>query len=194
MFIQWTKTGSAVSGSVEQATLTQPGSPPSAQSSSVTGTLNGNGLTLTVNPPLDGATSLVGTVIGGGFNLTVPGAANGSLITVSFGPAQVTDYDQAVSDLTTSQYASPCVLYSQGHDTQLSIIGPNAASSCASFVQGAGSDQMWTTAAPPVAAPDLSVVCRLSRRAENVTVLDDGGQTYGQEACSELEGEGWASG
>jgi hypothetical protein len=94
-------------------------------------------LTLQLGPGLGTTTSVTGQLSDSDLTLTYPGAAAGSLIAIDFTPAQLADYNQAVSDLQLSEYASPCTLYLVGHDVQVQISGSGASSDCASFLQGA---------------------------------------------------------
>jgi len=193
VLVQWTKAGGSVSGSLQQAVLPQqPGLPVNTANAAFTGTINGNGLTLDLNQGLGSTTALVGTIGGPGFEITnYPGAAAGSVISLDFMPGQASDYDQGVDNLTVSQFSSPCTLYAQSHDAQLTISGPDAATDCATFTQAIYSQTPWTTAPGSTSSSYLSHVCTLAGRSDSVAVTDDGGQTYGQQACSMLESEGW---
>jgi len=189
ILIQWTRSGNAVSGSLQQTLLADPaGSGVSTQQISFTGLVAGNGLTLQLSKGLGTTTSLVGTLSGSGFMLTYPG--NGSnLIQVRFTPGQISGYTQAVSELRVSQYSSPCTLYLQDHDATVTISGPDAAADCDAFVQGDSSDT-WTTQAQ--GASSDSQVCDLVSGADEVVVGDDGAQTYGQRVCSTFTDQGWS--
>lgn len=99
---------------------------------------------------------------------------------------------QATSTVDASQYGSPCSLYLEGHDVSITFSGSGAASDCASFVQNEGSDGTWTTQIQNPDA-DLTQVCSLSNGGgDTVAIQDDGGQDYGNQACSYLENNGWS--
>jgi hypothetical protein len=190
ILIQWTRNGNAVSGSLQQTLLKDPaGSGISTQQISFTGTLAGNGLTLQLNQDLGTTTSLVGTLSDPGFTLTYPGSAS-NLIQIPFTPGQISDYNQAVNQLQVSQYGSPCNLYLEGHDAQITISGPDAVTDCQTFVQADSADT-WTT--QQQAGSGGSQVCDVVTGADEVVVNDDGfGQTYGRQACSTFANQGWS--
>lgn len=197
IFIQWTRSGAAISGSIE---LTGPGSPPgtevSTQQSAFTGTIAGGGLTLQLEQTLYLATTLTGRIRGPGITLTFPGA-NNSLVPVTFAPDTTAAYNRAVHVLQISEYPSPCMLYVD-KDPHVAVIitGPNAPSDCASFVQaGTADDATWTTE-PPTAVLTTTTACNLSSATDRAIVDSngpgfDGFQTDGQQACNTLEDQGW---
>src|SRR5438132_690066 len=92
VFIQWTRTGSSLTGSVQETILRRPtGAGVKSSQAPFTGTISGNGLTL----QLSRGETLVGHLEGSGFMLTYPGAEH-ALITVNFSPAAVSEYNEAV--------------------------------------------------------------------------------------------------
>jgi hypothetical protein len=192
-FIQWTRAGNSVTGSLQSATFKQPlGSGLQSSQVSFTGTITGNGVTLQLNSALLGdTTSLNGQLGGSGFTLTFPGQ-HGSLIMITFTPAQTADYNGAVRELELSQYRSPCTLHLQGHDAELTVAGPAAQSECASFVAAMPAGETLTTQAPSSLEAENTAVCELGSGSNQVAVQDSGGQDYGQQACAYFSREGWA--
>jgi hypothetical protein len=189
MFIQWTRSGQNVTGSLREAIKKTGSLGLESTDKSFTGVIDGKGLTLTLQAALGESSSLVGEVKEPGFTLTLPGRGS-SLITVSFEPGEVSGYNEATKQLVIAQYPSPCSLYVAGHEVRVSFTGSNAAEQCANFVQKAGNTE-WTIASQ-AAAESASVVCEVTNQHnEKATVTDGGGQSYGKEACTQLSGEGW---
>ncbi len=189
MFIQWTRSGQNVTGSLREAIKKAGSLGLESSDKSFTGVIDGKGLTLTLQAALGESHSLVGEVKEPGFTLTLPGQGS-SLITVAFEPGEVSGYNEATKQLVVGQYSSPCSLYVAGHEVRVSFTGSNAAEECASFVQKAGNTE-WTTS-PQIAAESASVVCEVTNlHNEKAAVTDGGGQSYGKEACNQLSGEGW---
>ena len=189
MFIQWTRAGQTVTGNLREA-ITKTGSLGlESVDKAFTGVIAGNGITLNIRGALGESTAYVGEIKGNDFTLTVPGQGS-SLITIGFAPGEATGYDEATKQLTLSRYPSPCSLYVAGNEVRVSFTGTNAAEDCATFVQGASNTE-WTTA-PQESAANGSVVCELENRAnEKAVITDGGGQATGQQACTQLSGEGW---
>jgi hypothetical protein len=188
MFVQWTRSGETVTGSLREAIRKKPaGSGLAATDHSFTGVIHGNGITL----DLSGAesTTYVGEVSGDDFNLTLPGQRS-ALIQIGFVPGEVTSYNEATSELLLSEYQSPCSLYVVGHEVRSSFTGTNAAEACASLVAKQPSVE-WTTE-PQANTEGQPVACELVNRAnEQVRITDEGSQYYGGLACKQLSGEGW---
>jgi hypothetical protein len=190
MFIQWTRAGRSVTGSLREAIEKAGTLSLESADRSFTGVIAGKGITLNLGGALGESTAYVGEVGEGGFKLTVPGQGS-SLITIDFEPGEVSGYDAATKQLLLANYPSPCSLYVTGHEVRVSFTGPDSAEACASFVQHASSSTGWTTAPQP-GAESGSVVCELENRAnEKALITDGGGQDYGKEACDQLSGEGW---
>jgi hypothetical protein len=189
MFIQWTRSGGNVSGSLREA-ITKSGSLGVENADrAFTGVIAGKGVTLNVHGALGESTAYVGEIKENGFTLTVPGKGS-NLITISFAPGEVSGYDEATKQLLLSRFPSPCSLYVASHEVRVSFSGPNSAEDCAAFVEKAGNTE-WTTA-PQEAAANGGVVCELVNRTnEKAVITDNGGQAYGKEACNQLSGEGW---
>jgi hypothetical protein len=189
MFIQWTRDGGSVTGSLQEAITKRPsGSGLSSEDRPFTGSIHGDGLTLDVQGAE--ASAYVGEVKGSGFTLTLPGQGS-TLTTISFSPGEVSAYNSGTRELLVSEYSSPCDLYVVGHDVRMEVTGANAAEACADFVQKAGARAEWTTAPQP-GTEEGGVVCEVEDRAnEKAAVTDSGGQEYGHEACEQLSGEGW---
>jgi hypothetical protein len=188
MFVQWTRAGETVTGSLREAIQKKPaGSDLNATDHAFTGVIHGNGITLN----LGGAepTTYVGEVNGNNFNLTLPGQGS-SLITVPFAPGEVAAYNEATRELLLSEYQSPCSLYVVGHEARVSFTGANAAEQCAGLVAKQPGVE-WTTE-PQANTEGQPVSCELVNRAnEQVRITDEGSQYYGGLACKQLSGEGW---
>jgi hypothetical protein len=188
MFVQWTRAGETVTGSLREAIQKKPaGSGLNATDHAFTGVIHGNGITLN----LSGAepTTYVGEVNRNNFNLTLPGQGS-SLITVPFAPGEVATYNESTRELLLSEYQSPCSLYVVGHEARVSFTGANAAEACAGLVAKQPSVE-WTTE-PQANTEGQPVACELVNRAnEQVKVTDEGSQYYGGLACKQLAGEGW---
>jgi hypothetical protein len=99
VFIQWTRSGDSLSGSLQEA-ITKEGEGGGVESSSraFAGTINGKGLTLTLHEALNSTSALVGRLSGTGFTMTWPGTQHG-LISITFAPGEVAGYDAAVHAL-----------------------------------------------------------------------------------------------
>lgn len=93
LFIQWTRTGNAVTGTLSEA-YTNLSDPTQAQSEShpFTGVISGSSVTLT----LDSGDNWNGTLNGSGITLSYTNS-DGSLQTFDFRPASVADYNAAVA-------------------------------------------------------------------------------------------------
>ena len=189
MFIQWTRSGGNVSGSLREAITKSESLGLENADRAFTGVIAGTGITLNVHGALGENTAYVGEIHGNNFNLTVPGQGS-NLITISFQPGEVSGYDEATKQLLLSRFPSPCSLYVAGHEVRVSFNGPNSAEDCAAFVERAANTE-WTTA-PQEGAVNGGIVCELVNRAnEKAVITDNGGQAYGKEACTQLSGEGW---
>ncbi len=189
-FIQWTRSGNSVTGSLREAIAKTGSLGLESADRAFTGVIAGKGITLNLDSPLGESTAYVGEIKESGFTLTVPGQGS-NLITISFEPGEVSGYDKATKQLVLAKYPSPCSLYVVEHEVRVSFTGPNTAEDCASFVQHDTRNTEWTTA-PQSRAESGSVVCELENPAnEKAVITDNGGQSYGKEACNQLSGEGW---
>ena len=189
VFIQWTRSGSNVTGSLREAILKSGALSLEDADHAFTGVIEGKGLTLNLHGALGENTAYVGEVEEDGFTLTVPGQAS-NLITIAFEPGEVSGYDEATKQLLLSSYPSPCTLYVQGNDVRLAFTGPNTPEDCVAFIEKAQNAE-WTTTPQPEAASG-TVVCELENRAnEKAVITDTGGQAVGQRTCTQLSGEGW---
>jgi hypothetical protein len=188
VFIQWTRSGENVTGSLREVLTKQPaGSGLTNSGHAFTGVIHGSGLTLDIQG-LE-ATAYVGETKGNAFNLSVPGTTN-SLITIEFEPGNVEAFNEATKQLLLSEYSSPCSLYVTANDVLVSFTGTNAAEECASLVTKMPRTG-WTTE-PQSATAEQPVACELTNRSnEHAVVTDEGGQYLGREACQQLSGEGW---
>lgn len=190
MFIQWTRSGGSVTGSLREAISKRGSLSLESADRAFTGVIAGKGLTLNLSGALGESSAYVGAVREDGFTLTVPGQES-SLITISFEPGGVSGYDEATKQLQLAKYPSPCSLYVAGHEVRVSFTGPDSAEDCASFVQHDRSTTEWTTA-PQSGAESGAVVCEVENQdSEKAVITDGGGQAYGKEACNQLSGEGW---
>ena len=190
MFIQWTRLGRNVTGSLREAIAKTESLRLESADRAFTGVIAGKGITLNLNGALGESTAYVGEVKEDGFTLTVP-AQRRNLITINFEPGEVSGYDAATKQLLLAKYPSPCSLYVVGHEVRVSFTGSNSSEVCASFVQHAAGNTEWTTT-PQAGAESGSVVCELVDSDNNkVAITDNGGQAYGKETCNQLSGEGW---
>jgi hypothetical protein len=190
MFIQWTRSGSNVTGSLTEAIAKRDSLSLESDERAFTGVIDARGITLNLHGAFGESAAYVGEVRERGFKLTVPGQGS-SLISVSFEPAGVSEYDEATKQLLLSRYPSPCSLYLAGHEVRIAFTGTNSAEDCASFVQHSSGNTEWTPI-PQEGALNESVVCEVENRAnEKATITDGGAQEYGKEACTQLSGEGW---
>jgi hypothetical protein len=190
MFIQWTRSGRNVTGSLREAIEKAGTLSLESADRSFTGVIAGKGITLNLSGALGESTAYVGEVRENGFTLTVPGQGS-NLITIDFEPGEVSGYDAATKELLLVKYPSPCSLYVVGREVRVSFTGPNSDEACASFVQHAASSTEWAIA-PQSSTESGLVVCELENRAnEKAAITDGGGQAYGKEACNQLSGEGW---
>lgn len=189
LFIQWTRNGESVTGSLQEAITKRPaGSGLSSENKPFSGSIHGNGLTLNVQG--SEASAYTGEVKGSGFVLTLPGQGS-TLTTIHFTPGEVSTYNSGTHELLVSEYSSPCDLYVVGHNVRMEVTGPSAAEDCAGFVQKAGSRAEWTTT-PQTGTQENGVVCEVENRSnEKAIITDTGDQEYGHEACEQLSGEGW---
>jgi hypothetical protein len=188
MFIQWTRSGQNVTGSLREVLTKEPaGSGVTSSGHAFTGVVQGSGLTLDIQGLED--TAYVGEVKGNAFDLSVPGKSK-QLITIEFEPGNVPAFNEATKQLLLSEYSSPCALYVSGRDVRVSFTGENAAEQCASLVLKMP-ETGWTTERQSE-AEQQPVACEVTNRAsEQAVITDEGSQGLGQEACRQLSGEGW---
>jgi len=185
LFVQWTRASGSVTGSLRETIEKRGGRGVSAgEGKSFTGVINGQGLSLQIA----GGETLVGQFSGSAFSLSVPGNGGG-LTTVQFSPGTVAEYDEGVHQLALSEYESPCALYVVGHEAKIEFSGTEARAECAHFVQRLP-EAGWSTEGQP--QKERGVVCELTNGShERAIVTDNGGKSYGTEACNALSGEGW---
>jgi hypothetical protein len=192
-FVRWDREKSNLTGSLVETIISgPPGSLAVTHRIPLTGTISANRLSLQLHPNGGNHSTLTGRVYRTGFSLSYPAESGGQPIILDFSRADTPAYKAAVTLLQLSQYISPCKLYAQHHDAQLTLSGPDAAADCARFVENAPTDATWTTT-PQSTPDDLTNVCRLSEGNNSVTVKDRRGKHYGSEACNTLTGEGWTS-
>jgi hypothetical protein len=105
---------------------------------------------------------------------------------------------QTASNVAVPASSSPtsCETYLSGYDAELGFRSATlkVQPDCQSWIHNnASQGQLWTEQAPSEIPSDLSIVCQLSDPEGKVqaVVLDDGGQTYGQNACTGLISAGW---
>lgn len=93
IFIQWTRTGNSVAGTLSESYTTSPNrSQTTNESDSFTGIINGTSITLTLNT----GENWNGTLTGSGVTLSYA-ASGGTLHTFAFSPSTVADYNAAVT-------------------------------------------------------------------------------------------------
>lgn len=97
MFIQWTRSGRSVTGSLREAIEKAGTLSLESADRSFTGVIAGKGITLNLSGALGESTAYVGEVEENGFKLTVPGQGSG-LITINFEPGEVSGYDAATKN------------------------------------------------------------------------------------------------
>lgn len=125
ILIQWTRSGNDVSGSLQEVIRKAPGSRQvESPGRAFTGTISGNGLTLTLNGGLGSASAIVGTLGGNGFELTLPGEAH-RLVTVSFVPGTVADFNHAVLEIEGKAEQGPSDTTDEHNKVH---VGPNTPS------------------------------------------------------------------
>lgn len=191
MFIQWTRAGQTVTGSLREAITKINSLGLNTTDRSITGVVDGNGITLNAHGELGENTSYVGETKENGFTLTVPGE-HSSLININFAPSDDASYGNATKQLILSSIPSPCSLYVTNHEVHVSFHGQDSAEDCANFIQGAGNTETEWTTVPQEGVAYGSVVCELANNAnEKAIITDGGGQVYGKEACAQLSSEGW---
>jgi len=99
VFIQWTRAGNGLTGSLHEVIRGESGgSGLESFSRAFTGTIDGDGITLTLAEGLASTSALVGMTNAYGFELTLPGAHH-LLVPIKFFPGHVADYNHAVREL-----------------------------------------------------------------------------------------------
>jgi len=186
VFIQWTRTGGSVSGSLREALTKKGGRGVSSEAKPFTGTIDGKGLSLQL-----GSETLVGQFDGkSAFSLSLPGTG-AVLATINLAPGEVADYNRGVENLVLSEFTSPCALYAS--EAKVEFSGTKAPSQCDHFVQRQSKTE-WTTEEPSSSPTEQSTVCELTNAAnERAVVSDTGEQDNGHEACTALSLEDWDS-
>jgi len=101
IFIEFTNSNGSLSGTVQDAYLSSDGSQVETDSGSISGTVSGSNITLTVSAGVLGNSNISGTLQSSTLVLSVP-QSNGELAAVTFEPASVADYNNAVSTLQSS--------------------------------------------------------------------------------------------
>jgi len=93
LFIQWTRTGNTVTGTLAESytDLSNPAQV-SHESHTFTGVINGSSITIT----LDSGDNWNGTIAGSSVTLNTPPGSNGQIGSFTFRPATVADYNAAV--------------------------------------------------------------------------------------------------
>lgn len=97
LFIQWTPSGTRVTGSIQSAYLSTDGASLRSESGDVTGTVSGSSVTLDASA-LSSTGAVSGSFEGSDLLLTIP-EQNGNLTTVRFSPGTVAEYNAAVAPL-----------------------------------------------------------------------------------------------
>ncbi len=124
---------------------------------------------------------------------TLTPVSSASTTTVSpASPSGTVRYVMPASSSPTS-----CSVYLSGHDAQITASSDNfnVAPFCRATIQAqAASGLLWNNYPPSPMPTDLSPVCELKYGSDSgttITVLDDGGQVYGQQECAALLAQGW---
>jgi hypothetical protein len=99
LFIQWTQTGSTLSGTLQVA-YTDPSDPTKLETAtySITGVVANGNVTLTLDQSVLGTTNLSGTFNGSVVTLDIP-EPDGTITQATFSPATLSDYNNDVSSL-----------------------------------------------------------------------------------------------
>ncbi len=97
MFLQFTKVGHQLDGTIQSAQLTSGGRSVSSNTDSFTGTVAGQNVTLSGGFSFD-PNSISGTIVGSSIDLDLPGQ-NGQLYPAQFQPSTVAKYDAYVATL-----------------------------------------------------------------------------------------------
>lgn len=102
LFIQWTRTGDTVTGTLSES-YTEPSNPAqvTSESHSFTGVISGSSITLT----LDSGNNWNGTLSSSALTLSYT-ASDGTLRTFTFNQATVSDYNNAVAAVTAQGHAA----------------------------------------------------------------------------------------
>jgi len=187
IFIQWTRAGNSLSGSLQEAVRKEPGSSEVESSSrAFTGTVDGDGLTLTLNEGLGTTKALVGQMTADGFTMTFP-AVGHELTSITFVPGQVSDYNHAVSEIEGRSEQGPS---SSGREstTSTSTTGGFAVQvhNCGTL-KGPGSEFTITT--------DNGVSCSEARNVFIDLFAGKGERHQGADAAeSHTDVDGWGCG
>lgn len=98
LFVQWTRTGSVVSGTLDVAYLQPNATKVTNESQPFTGTLAGGDVTLVVGQSFLGATNISGTFDGSTLTLSIPNS-DGSLAQIVLRPASLSGYNHDIAAL-----------------------------------------------------------------------------------------------
>jgi hypothetical protein len=161
VFIQWTRAGNGLSGSLQEAVRAEGGgSGVESSSRAFTGTIDGDGLTLTLNEGLGSTKALVGKMTANGFTMTFPSVGH-RLVTITFVPGQVSDYNHAVSELEGSAEQEPSSTGPEESSTPTSTSGgfPVYVEKCGTL-EGPSGAQLTVTTEDHVGCPEALGVFR----------------------------------
>ena len=107
LFLQFTKVGHKLNGTIESAQLTSAGTSVNAQTDSFTGTVSGQSITLNGGFSFD-PNSISGTLVGLSIDLELP-VQNGQLYPVEFKPSTVAKYDASVAALQRDAFKQAAI-------------------------------------------------------------------------------------
>ncbi len=197
VFIQWTRAGNSLTGSLQEA-IAKEGEGAGVESSSraFTGTTANNGLTLTLNEGLGSTKALVGRMTGQGFVLTFPGAHHG-LITITFAPGQVSDYNAAVDELEAQ--STPALATAPNATTPTTRPEPSSGESSATPTRGAlvGNDceSLPGPSGQYAITAGVGVSCPIARKVFGDLFTDKGEHHEGADSAeSYTRVDGWTCG
>lgn len=211
-FLQGTRTGDAISGSITQVLVIDPASHlPQNEAIDFTGTMSGDSVTLTlVGGQTFGRSSyLTGHYRNGQLTLTYP-AADGTIATIVFLPGTVSDYNAAVESFDSAQAAllqaqqradaeaaasaaaeaagMSCSTRVAGHDAIALVTGPESMTECLRIASQVTFSDGSSWAAPQAPSDGLpagdTVVCGGLIGSLRVVIYDSGGQSYAGQACN----------
>ena len=203
-FLQWTRTGTALTGSITQVVIPDGSTEPTDEVLNFTGTYAGDSVSIILSggKMIRGSSNLTGVWRDGDFTLSYPGA-DGSIATLTFHPATVGDYNQAeqafrgaVASAAADASAFPsgaadnmCEMAVSGHAASVTATGPGALEWCrktaGDYTFQDGSVFGAITNGDGDAGPAADIVCGGAADAVRV-VVSDTGTKYGNEMCQRL--------
>ena len=190
IFIQWTQSGTSVSGTAEVDTLT--GTPPnqsvSTKTISVSGQVQGSTITLSFN----GGTEVFGTLSDGSFTVNFP-QSDGSLAPITFHSATASDFNQALSALqgNTGAQNSQAAAANQLASERAAI--DQAAASVSHGINGLSQDVNALTGSLGAYGKDLGQAqtdLATTAKAEQQVIAEAQGGTDPNQVCTDSDSVG----